>query len=101
MSDKERIAVIRRTVENCIKYSLSSCTWGHEADIKFLLEQYDALVAEAKPQRCAALNPADPPQDCDAPFCGCNPEWSKCIEWLVEAGWQAPASKASGSGVDS
>lgn len=37
---------------------------------------------------CKANRTADPPQDCDAPYCGCNPEWTRCIEWLVEAGWQ-------------
>jgi hypothetical protein len=26
------------------------------------------------------------PQDCDAPFCGCNPAWSECIEMLIECG---------------
>lgn len=45
---------------------------------------------EPKAQRCAALNGTDPPQDCDAPFCGCNPEWTRCIKWLQECGWRAP-----------
>jgi len=36
---------------------------------------------------CKANRAADPPQDCDAPFCGCNPAWTQAIEWLQECGW--------------
>lgn len=39
---------------------------------------------------CKANRTADPPQDCDAPYCGCNEAWSECIEMLVESGWQSP-----------
>ena len=46
---------------------------------------------EPKAQRCAATLGFDPPQDCDAPFCGCNPEWPKVIEMLQECGWKSPA----------
>lgn len=43
----ERIEVIRRTVADCMKHSVNNaCTWGHEADIQFLLEQYDRLNAQ-------------------------------------------------------
>lgn len=36
---------------------------------------------------CQARNYTGPdPQDCDAPFCGCNPAWSECIEMLQECG---------------
>jgi len=43
---EERLAVIRKTVEDCLKFSpRNACTWGHEADILFLLEQVDALRA--------------------------------------------------------
>lgn len=46
------------------------------------------LVDAAKPKlrRCAATMGFDPPQDCDAPFCGCNPAWHDCIEMLRETG---------------
>lgn len=36
---------------------------------------------------CHANRTADPPQDCDYPFCGCSEEASKVIETLLECGW--------------
>jgi len=37
---------------------------------------------------CAASRGlADPPQDCDMPFCGCNPAWSEALGAAQEAGW--------------
>jgi hypothetical protein len=45
---------------------------------------------KSKVKRCAATIKTDPPQDCDAPFCGCNPAWAQCIEWLQEMGWKSP-----------
>lgn len=47
----------------------------------------DTPRTDAVVRKCAALTSADPPQDCDAPFCGCNPEWTKTIEALQELGW--------------
>jgi hypothetical protein len=49
-----------------------------------------ARIAESTPRKCAADMYADPPRDCDAPFCGCHPEWHKVIEMLQECGWQSP-----------
>lgn len=43
-----------------------------------------------KPQKCAADMYADPPRDCNAPYCGCNPAWTQCLEMLQECGWQSP-----------
>ena len=60
--------------------------------MKTFRDQLTAVIEEERalhrPSRCAALNSVDPPQDCDAPFCGCNPEWTKCIEALQECGWE-------------
>lgn len=36
---------------------------------------------------CKASATSDPPQDCDAPFCGCNPAWHDAITMLSECGW--------------
>lgn len=44
----------------------------------------------AAPDICRARATADPPQDCDAPFCGCDPAWSYAIELLRESGWLSP-----------
>jgi len=55
--------------------------------------RYDALVTELaalKPRRCSADMYSDPPRDCDAPYCGCNPAWLQCMEMLQEIGWQTP-----------
>ena len=41
----------------------------------------------ASNERCKANPTSDPPQDCDAPFCGCNPAWQECIAMLIECGW--------------
>ena len=40
-----------------------------------------------KGRPCFATISTDPPQDCDAPYCGCNPAWHECIEMLQESGW--------------
>ena len=37
-------------------------------------------------QKCMAMNAADPPQDCDWPFCGCDPVAAKVVETLQESG---------------
>lgn len=36
---------------------------------------------------CRAQRTADPPIDCEAPFCGCNPAWTEAIAMLRECGW--------------
>lgn len=38
-------------------------------------------------RKCAATLSTDPPQDCDAPFCGCDPAWHPCMQMLQESGW--------------
>jgi len=45
-----------------------------------------------KARKCHANMYSDPPQDCDAPFCGCDPAWSTAIEMLQECGWESPES---------
>lgn len=40
--------------------------------------------------KCQADMHADPPRDCDAPYCGCNEAWHECIEMLQEGGWREP-----------
>jgi len=44
-------------------------------------------LKQYEPKKCAATMGFDPPQDCDAPFCGCDPAWTKTIEMLQECGW--------------
>lgn len=44
----------------------------------------------APSRACKANRTADPPQDCDWPFCGCDEHATKVIETLVECGWSAP-----------
>jgi hypothetical protein len=50
--------------------------------------EIESLRAEVKglpkARKCMASATSDPPQDCDAPFCGCDPAWSACIEMLQE-----------------
>lgn len=41
---------------------------------------------------CRAKLNSEPPQDCDAPYCGCKAEWSECIDLLMEFGWLSPAA---------
>ena len=40
-------------------------------------------------RKCAATLPADPPMDCDFPFCGCDPVWQDVIKALQECGWHS------------
>ena len=48
-------------------------------------------MTETRKARGCLVNPySDPPQDCGAPFCGCNPAWTACIEMLLECGWKGP-----------
>ena len=46
-----------------------------------------AQATQKKKRRCAATLPSDPPMDCDAPFCGCNPAWIEALELANESGW--------------
>lgn len=51
----------------------------------------DIMPSWWKPPRgCHANMYSDPPQDCDAPYCGCNPAWTQAIEMLQEIGWKSP-----------
>ncbi len=43
---------------------------------------------------CPARATADPPQDCNWPFCGCDERASAVIEMLLECGW-IPHEEAS------
>jgi hypothetical protein len=48
------------------------------ADIQKLhaaLSTPTTVKVDRRLRRCAATLPSDPPQDCDAPFCGCDPAW--------------------------
>lgn len=49
-----------------------------------------ALKRQSEMRKCAADMNADPPQDCDAPYCGCDPAWQDCIQMLQECGWKSP-----------
>ena len=42
---------------------------------------------------CKAQPTADPPQDCDWPYCGCDPHAQEVMECLIESGW-APEEEA-------
>lgn len=50
-----------------------------------LLDAIERL--EAKTWKCGAQPTADPPQDCDMPFCGCNPAWQDALAAAQESGW--------------
>jgi polyhydroxyalkanoate synthesis regulator phasin len=58
-----------------------------DSTIDELRQQVADLRKPSKGRRCAATLSTDPPMDCDAPFCGCDPAWSACIEMLQESGW--------------
>jgi hypothetical protein len=49
-------------------------------------------AAQAQGWHCKARRSAvDPPQDCDWPFCGCDPAASKVLEVVEESGRFVPA----------
>ena len=43
--------------------------------------------------QCKAQRTADPPQDCNHPFCGCDPHAERIIETLLECGWGPEATR--------
>ena len=53
-------------------------------------KELEQRVKELTPHKCAATMGFDPPQDCNAPYCGCDPAWSECIKLLQECGWKSP-----------
>lgn len=40
--------------------------------------------------KCPVNHTADPPEDCNWPFCGCDEKAMKVIETLLECGWRSP-----------
>ncbi len=49
-----------------------------------------ALIARralAEQWKCKAQPTADPPQDCDWPFCGCDPGADKVLDAIAESGF--------------
>lgn len=59
------------------------------AEVKRLRATHEPPAAP-KGRNCMADMHADPPRDCDAPYCGCNPAWSECMQMLQECGWKSP-----------
>ena len=63
--------------------------WYREVYSKRIAE-LEAELAEVKPKwQCKAKSAfsSDPPQECDWPFCGCDPKADDVIESLQECGW--------------
>jgi hypothetical protein len=58
--------------------------WGPDVEAEL------AAARELGPWKCKANPTADPPQDCDFPFCGCDPNAINVIETLQESGWIGP-----------
>jgi hypothetical protein len=80
---------------------------GSNAIAQLVAEHSDALadlaslrarVAEMEKERawkCMADNKRDPPQDCDWPYCGCEPRAQEIVDELhSEHGWLAPSEVA-------
>jgi len=62
-----------------------------------ILDTVDALLRDERARaewKCKANSTADPPQDCDYPFCGCDPNATKVIDTLQECGWLSPEAVA-------
>jgi len=62
---------------------------GHFAG---LLADFIAAREQAAKWKCKALVGSaglNDPQDCDYPFCGCDPSSGKVIDTLIECGWQS------------
>lgn len=78
----------------CFKCSNAVCE-----DRNSLRDQLAQLREKSKWRRCAATISTDPPSDCDAPFCGCNPEWHVALDAARESGWltSAESSKLQGA----
>jgi hypothetical protein len=47
----------------------------------------------AKGWACKARNQLPDPQDCDWPYCGCDPQAQRVIDTLIEEGWDASGSR--------
>ena len=60
------------------------------ADEDWAATELDALIARLPPAEtyfiCKARKTADPPQDCNWPFCGCDPYADKVIAAIQEFG---------------
>ena len=72
-----------RTYAKEIEKLRQFCASGH--DINILRSTQPASGAT---RICKANRTADPPQDCDWPFCGCDPVADKVIEEIQESGHQ-------------
>lgn len=76
--------------------------WGRQmcALTERLLSEIDSRAVPARADeewRCKArscnLGGSDP-QDCDWPFCGCDPKADRVIEALQESGWSSPLAQS-------
>lgn len=67
-------------------------------DARFTSGPFAALSASAAPWTCAARKNATPePQDCNWPFCGCDPHAQKVIDALDECGFLLKPLRESAS----
>jgi hypothetical protein len=59
-------------------------------DVKSIIVEYDLASRRTAlpPERECCRGKGDPPADCDAPFCGCNPAWTQALEAAYESGWR-------------
>ena len=95
--ERDRLRAIhgaKSTIEECFDRTsyttLSAAIKGWKERATAAEAERDAARAEAgrlKPRKCAATTSTDPPQDCDAPFCGCNPAWQEALSMAQESGW--------------
>ena len=93
---------IREVLEGIVSYAhVAGCRCGGESPNEATTdpmcprvrqEMADAILAlvgevERERWKCKASATADPPQDCDMPFCGCDPTFHAVMETLQESGW--------------
>lgn len=69
------------------------CAWCSESK-----DAIEALLQPATTHECKARKSAcDPPQDCDWPFCGCDPVADRVIEAIEDSGRYVPKSHLTGT----
>ncbi len=83
---QEKLDDARNTLESYRGYPTRERRHAaHVEELETLILDIKRAENEPEPARkCMANRSADPPQDCDAPFCGCNPAWDDCIKMLQE-----------------
>lgn len=83
---RHELTRLRGVLQKYGKHDGCGCAYGSRGE-RIASPTCDLDAERTEIRKCPASATSDPPQDCDAPFCGCNPAWLDALAKAQESGW--------------